>query len=89
MKENLNVFETNIELIGVKVLDFKSNDGNLIRGYRIYYLRELAENEKSNSYGRVSEYKFIAKENLDDLDKYKNRQYPCKAKLEYEIVGLN
>ena len=90
MKENnFNILKEEVSLIGVRPLDFKTDDGGLVRGYKFYYTRNLSESESQNMYGKICEYKFLAKDNLDDIEKYKNSVYPCKAVLEYQIVSLN
>lgn len=90
MKENLNIMKEEVSVVGVKALDFKTPDGNTIKGYKFYYVRNLSDDEKKqSSFGKICEYKFLAKDNLDDIDRYKNMVYPCKATIEYQVVSLN
>lgn len=88
MKENIIIQD--VFLLEVKALDFKDNDGKKICGYSIYYYREFTEKEKdNNTCGKKVEKIFINKDSIDDLDKYKNKIYPCKAQVHFEFVSLD
>ena len=83
MKENILKQEVNV--IGVRPLDFKTTDGSRICGYKIFYTRDLTDTEKKDQFGKASEFVFFAKDTLDDLDKFKNKVYPCRATLQFEV----
>ncbi len=85
MKENILKQEVNI--LGVKAFNFTSSDNSKICGYKIYFTRELTDDEKGSSFGKAVENVFLAKDELDDLDKYKNKVYPCRATLQFEVVS--
>lgn len=88
MKENVIVQD--VYLLEVKALDFKDNDGKKICGYSVFYYRDFSDREKdSNSCGKKVEKIFIVKDSIDDLDKYKNKIYPCKAQVQFEFVSLD
>ena len=88
MKEN--VIKEEVTLLGVSAMDFKTNDGSKICGYKYYCSRELKDSEKDgNFFGRKVEEIFIARDNIDDKDKYKMKTFPCKATIEFEFISLN
>jgi len=86
---NNKIFKEEVTIINVVPLDFTSKDGDKICGYTIHYYRELNENEKERNIGKKYEKVYIAKDKLDDIDKYKNKLYPYKTTIEFEFVSLD
>lgn len=92
MKENIikeNVVKQDVNIIGVKSLDFTSTDGSRVCGYKIFYTRELTKDESITNFGKSVENVFLSKDNLDDLDKWKNKIYPIRGVLQFEVVSTS
>lgn len=91
MKEEnkLNQIKQEVQLISVIPLEFKDDSGNLICGYKFHYYTDCSDNEKDRVYGKKYGSAFISKDKLDDKELYKNKIYPCRASLIFELVDLN
>jgi len=88
MKEN--VIKKEVTILGISAMDFKTQDGSKICGYKVYYMRDLEDSEKNDNYfGKKVEDVYLAKEDISDKLKYKNKVYPTKGVIEFEIVALN
>ena len=83
-----NIITEKVTIIGLVALDFKSDDGKKICGYQIHYYTNPNEKEVNTigkKYGKI----YLAKDSLDDLDKYKSKSYPAQATIEFEFVSLD
>ncbi len=91
MKEDskLNEIKQVVDLISVVPLDFKDDNGNLICGYKFHYYTDVADSEKDKIYGKKYSSVFLSKDSLDDKLLYKNKIYPCRATIYFELVDLN
>lgn len=87
-KDNI-VLTQDVTFISVVPLDFMSTDGSKICGYKIHYYCEVSESEKIRIFGKQYGNIYIAKEKLDDLDKYKNKIYPIKGQIQFQITSLD
>lgn len=85
---NNKIFSEDVTIISVVPLDFSSN-GEKICGYTIHYYRELNDNEKDRTFGKKYEKIYLKKDSLDDIEKYKNKIYPYKTKIEFEFISLD
>lgn len=86
---NNKIFSEDVTIISVVPLDFVTKEGDKICGYTIHYYRELREDEKERNIGKRYEKIYLNKDKLDDLDKYKNKTYPYKTKIDFEFVSLD
>lgn len=88
MKEN-NIIKQNVTILSIQILDFTTEDKSKICGYKVYYSRDLSEQEKVNCFGSKIESIFITSTDLSEVSKYKLQNYPLKATIDFEFVSFS
>lgn len=83
----INELKEKVTIIGIVPLNFKSDDGNEIKGFTIHAFRDKKDSE--NVIGKSYEKIFLKSDNVEeDTKKYALKTYPLPCVIEFEIVSL-